>query len=279
MSIGDRRVKRLTSLLIWFLTMVVAVIWLIPLIWMLLTSFKHESMAITLPPRWLPIPFTLENYLKVLTDSLIPRWFLNTTIVAFIVTFGVVIIDSLAAYGLARIDFKGKNLVFWVIVSGLMIPDQVLIIPLYFLFNNLNLLNSFPALILPRLALPLGVFILKQFFEGLPLELEEAAQIDGCSRLKMYWYIVMPLSKPAIAAVAVFTFIATWNAFLWPLIVANTEEMYTIPVGIANFQGVHGTEYAMLMAGSMVASLPMLVAFLFLQKQIIKGIAMSGIKG
>jgi len=259
--------------------MVVAVIWLIPLIWMLLTSFKHESMAITLPPRWLPIPFTLENYLKVLTDSLIPRWFLNTTIVAFIVTFGVVIIDSLAAYGLARIDFKGKNLVFWVIVSGLMIPDQVLIIPLYFLFNNLNLLNSFPALILPRLALPLGVFILKQFFEGLPLELEEAAQIDGCSRLKMYWYIVMPLSKPAIAAVAVFTFIATWNAFLWPLIVANTEEMYTIPVGIANFQGVHGTEYAMLMAGSMVASLPMLVAFLFLQKQIIKGIAMSGIKG
>jgi len=279
MSIGDRRVKRFTSLLIWFLTMVVAVIWLIPLIWMLLTSFKYESMAITLPPRWLPIPFTLENYLKVLTDSLIPRWFLNTTIVAFIVTFGVVIIDSLAAYGLARIDFKGKNLVFWVIVSGLMIPDQVLIIPLYFLFNNLNLLNSFPALILPRLAMPLGVFILKQFFEGLPLELEEAAQIDGCSRLKMYWHIVMPLSKPAIAAVAVFTFIATWNSFLWPLIVANTEEMYTIPVGIANFQGTHGTEYALLMTGSIVASLPMLVAFLFLQKQIIKGITMSGIKG
>ena len=279
MSIGDRRVKRFTSLLIWFLTMVVAVIWLIPLIWMLLTSFKYESMAITLPPRWLPIPFTLENYLKVLTDSLIPRWFLNTTIVALIVTFGVVIIDSLAAYGLARIDFKGKNLVFWVIVSGLMIPDEVLIIPLYFLFNNLNLLNSFPALILPRLAMPLGVFILKQFFEGLPLELEEAAQIDGCSRLKMYWHIVMPLSKPAIAAVAVFTFIATWNAFLWPLIVANTEEMYTIPVGIANFQGTHGTEYALLMTGSIVASLPMLVAFLFLQKQIIKGITMSGIKG
>ena len=160
-----------------------------------------------------------------------------------------------------------------------MIPDEVLIIPLYFLFNNLNLLNSFPALILPRLAMPLGVFILKQFFEGLPLELEEAAQIDGCSRLKMYWHIVMPLSKPAIAAVAVFTFIATWNAFLWPLIVANTEEMYTIPVGIANFQGTHGTEYALLMTGSIVASLPMLVAFLFLQKQIIKGITMSGIKG
>ena len=280
MQISSRQKKRiLTYVILWLTLGIAALVWLIPIGWIYSTSFKLESKAVISALKWIPDPFTLGNYIDAFEKSSILNWLLNSLIVAFVTTIAVLILDSLAAYGISRIKFRGRELIFWTIIAGLMIPEQVLVIPLYLSFSNFNLLNSYPVLILPRIALPLGIFILRQFFDGIPIEIEDAARIDGCSKLKIYWEIIMPLSKPALAAVAIFTFISSWNAFLWPLIVTSSEKMYTIPVGIASFQGTHGTEYTMLMAGAAIVTTPILIFYLFFQKQIIQGIATTGIKG
>lgn len=280
MEIGSRQKKRIVIyVILWLALGIAAFIWLIPIGWIYSTSFKLQSKAVTSALKWIPDPFTLKNYVDVFEKSSILNWLLNSCIVAFVTTITVLILDSLAAYGISRIKFRGRELVFWIIIAGLMVPEEVLMVPLYLSFSNVNLLNSYPALILPRIALPLGVFILRQFFEGIPKEIEDAARIDGCSKLRIYWEIVMPLSKPALAAVAIFTFISSWNAFLWPLIVISSEKMYTVPIGIAHFEGTYGMEYTMLMAGAAIVSIPILILYLLFQKQIIQGIATTGIKG
>lgn len=280
MEIGSRQKKRIVVyVILWLALGIAAFIWLIPIGWIYSTSFKLQSKAVTSALKWIPDPFTLKNYVDVFEKSSILNWLLNSCIVAFVTTIAVLILDSLAAYGISRIKFRGRELVFWIIVAGLMVPEEVLMVPLYLSFSTVNLLNSYPPLILPRIALPLGVFILRQFFEGIPKEIEDAARIDGCSKLRIYWEIVMPLSKPALAAVAIFTFISSWNAFLWPLIVISSEKMYTVPIGIAHFEGTYGMEYTMLMAGAAIVSIPILILYLFFQKQIIQGIATTGIKG
>jgi multiple sugar transport system permease protein/raffinose/stachyose/melibiose transport system permease protein len=189
------------------------------------------------------------------------------------------VVDAPIAYALAKIKFRGSSAVFWLIMAGMMVPFQVLLIPLYQQFNAYGLVNTLAATMLPRLALPIGVFILKQFYEGIPSVLEEAAYIDGAGRFRIFFELILPLGKAAMATVIILSFINAWNDFLWPLIILNDTVKYTITVGIANFQGTHGTEYSLIMSGAMIASIPQFLFYIFFRRKIIAGIAMTGIKG
>lgn len=258
---------------------ILALIWITPMVWMLITSFKLEGRTITFPIQWMPSPFSLQSYRALFERAPITRWLFNSIITSSLTTLGVLIIDAPAAYALSRLRFAGRKFLFIFTLAGLMVPIQVIVIPLYLMFDKLSLVNTYPGLILPRLAIPLGVFILRQFFMGIPAELEEAAVLDGCSRFRVFYNIILPLSGTALTTVAIFTFIGTWNEFLWPLIIITQEEMFTLPVGLAAFQGSYNVKYAMLMAASIISSAPILIAFIIFQRRIIQGIAMSGLKG
>lgn len=258
---------------------ILALIWITPMVWMLITSFKLEGRTITFPIQWIPQPFSLQSYRALFERAPIIRWFFNSMVTSSLTTLGVLIIDAPAAYALSRLRFAGRNFLFIFTLAGFMVPNQVILIPLYLMFDKLGLVNTYPGLILPRLAIPLGVFILRQFFMGIPAELEEAAVLDGCSRFRVFYNIILPLSGPALAAVAIFTFIGTWNEFLWPLIITSQEKMFTLPIGLAAFQGSYNVKYAMLMAASIIGSAPILIAFIIFQRRIIQGITMSGLKG
>jgi multiple sugar transport system permease protein len=187
------------------------------------------------------------------------------------------VLASLVGYALSRIPFRGRAMVFWLIMAGIMIPVEALVVPLFYEVNSLNLVNTYAGIILPQLASPVAVFIFKMYFDGIPREFEEAAIIDGASRLHVYWRIWMPLSRPAVATVAILAFIASWNNFLWPLIVITGSTMMTIPVGLSTVQSSYGIQYAQIMASTVLAALPMLVVFAFFQRQIVEGVS-GGIK-
>jgi multiple sugar transport system permease protein/raffinose/stachyose/melibiose transport system permease protein len=253
-------------------------LWLYPVIWLVVTSLKSENDVMT---EHLKLFFTpnLLNYLKAFNSTAIGRWMINSAIVATVTTILTLFLDSTMAYTLARIKFKGSKALFLFVLAGMMVPFEVLIIQLYLEFNSLGMVNTLAAVIIPRLALPIGVFILTQFFKAIPTALEEAAYIDGANRFTIFRAIIIPLSKSALFAVAILAFVNAWNDFLWPLVVISSSEKYTVTVGIANFQGTHGTEYSLIMAGAVVASIPQVVMYLLFKKNIVKSIAMTGIKG
>ncbi len=253
------------------------VLWVMPVVWLVVTSLKSENTVMSATLSFVFAP-TLENYRKAFASTLLGRWMLNSLAVAVITTILTVFIDSTMAYVLARIPFRGRSALFIFILAGMMIPFEVLIIQLYLECTTLGLANTLAAVILPRLALPIGVFILTQFFKAIPSVLEEAAFIDGASRFTIFRTIILPLSKSAIFAVAIIAFINAWNDFLWPLVAISSSEKYTITVGIANFQGTHGTEYSLIMAGAVLASIPQIIMYLLFKKNIVKSIAMTGIK-
>lgn len=230
-------------------------------------------------PRWIPEVFTFENYAGVLERASLFRWLINSTVVACAATAGVLLIDAMAAYAFARIDFPGRDLIFILVIATMMVPAQVTMIPLFFMLNELSLLNTYLALVLPRLGLAIGVFMLRQFFLGVPMDLEEAALIDGCSRYRIFFQIVLPLAKPSLSALGILTFVWAWNDFMWPLIAISTNEMYTLPIGLSTLVGYYGREYGIQMAGAVIASLPVLIVFMIFQKQFIRGVAFSGLKG
>jgi multiple sugar transport system permease protein len=186
---------------------------------------------------------------------------------------------SLAAFGLSRVPFRGRTVLFWVIIAGLMIPPQILIVPLFMEMDALGFVDTYQGIILPQIASPLGVFIFKQIFDGIPPDLEEAAIVDGASRFRVYWQIWMPLARPAIAAVGIFTFVLSWNNFIWPFVIVTNTDMMTIPVGLATVQTSYGLRYADIMASAVLGGLPLLIVFLFFQRQIVQGIASTGLKG
>ena len=204
---------------------------------------------------------------------------LNSLIVSTSVTFIVIIFDSLAAFALSVIDFKHKNLVFALFTIGLMVPTEANVVALFDIVQKLGLINTYPGLILPRIAIPLGIVILKEFFDAIPRDLIDSARIDGCGLFRIYYSIFMPLSKAAIASIGIFTFIQSWNAFLWPFISIMTKEMFTLPVGVPTFTDAYTPDYSIPMTVNMIASLPAIAAFLLFQKQIIQGIKFTGIKG
>lgn len=256
----------------------IAAVWLIPLIWMVLASLKPVGTPVTVLKELLSPPFTALNYQKV-TGSPIWSWMFNSVLVASITTFGVIVIDSLAAYALSRIHFPGSKLLFWVVLAGLMIPVEAELIPLYQIIVEMNLINTYAALIFPGLAAPFGVFVLKQFFDGIPNELVEAAKIDGAGPCRIYYNIFLPLSRSSLIAVAIFTFLGSWNNYIWPFLAITKEKMMTVPIGLPMFQSIQGTDIIMPMAANVLASLPAILLFMVFQRHIIKGISMTGIKG
>lgn len=257
---------------------VTALVWMAPLLWMISTSFKPEADILT-SIALIPENPTLVHYTKVLKTAQMGRWFLNSAIVTLLTTTLVLVVDAMAGYAFARINFPGRNVLFVLVVSTLMVPQQVLLVPLYVLLVRLGMLNSYAGLAFPRVGLALGVFLMCQFFKGLPKELDEAARLDGCSRWSMFWRISLPLARPVAAALAIFTFLGSWNDFLWPLVATTKESRFTLTVGLANFAGTFQTEYGSLMAAACMTSLPMLVVFLLLQRQFVRGITLTGIKG
>jgi len=257
----------------------ILIIWIAPFFWLIATSLTKEKDIMTDNLVIFPSQPTFQNYEKAFRKTSIGIWLLNSAIIATAATIFTILLDTTMAFTLSRIKFRGRNALFIFVIAGMMIPFEVLIVQLYLMFNAIGLVNNIAAMIIPRMAMPIGVFILAQFFKGIPVALEEAAYIDGASRFIVYKSIIIPLSKSAIAAVAIIAFIGAWNDFLWPLVIASETAKYTVTIGIANFQGTHGTEYSLIMAGAVLASIPEIFIFLFFRKNIVKGIAMTGIKG
>lgn len=260
------------------LAALLVLLWLAPTVWLALTSLKSEKDVITDRLAPFSAPISTENYSKAFGSTEIGRWLLNSAVVSTVSTVLTVVVDAMIAYALARIPFRGRDSLFIFVIAGMMVPFEALIVQLYLEFNALGLINTLAAVILPRPAMPIGVFILTQFFKGIPVSLEEAAYMDGAGRWRIFRSVILPNGKAALVTVTILSFIGAWNDFLWPLVVASESEMYTITVGIANFQGTHGTEYSLIMAGAVVASLPLIVLFLAFRDKIVKGIAMTGMK-
>jgi multiple sugar transport system permease protein len=261
-----------------------AVIMVAPVVWMLSTSFKPEADVISATPQWIPAHPTVENYKSLfspehLAEFPVARWFLNSLGIASCTTLLVLIIASSAAYAFARLRFRGRDTLFLIVLATMMIPAQVSLIPVFLIVQKLGFFDSYAGIVLPGLAGAFGVFLLRQFFLQIPLELEEAAFLDGAGHLVVFTRIILPLSKPALATLAIFTFIGSWNDFVWPLIVTNNIQLRTLPVGLSIFQGRYTLEYGLTMAAAAVTTAPMIVAFLIFQRRITEGIALQGLKG
>ena len=255
-----------------------ALIVIAPFIWMILTSFKDMSEIYVYPPKWLPEKFNFDNYVKAFTAAPFGRYYFNSLVVAFAVTLGQLITCSMAAFAFARLRFKGRDVLFYVFLGTMMIPYNVTMIPSFMVLYWLGWIDTYYALIVPGLASAFGTFLLRQFFMTIPRELEEAAYIDGASRFQVLRKIIVPLAKPALATLAIFTFMGVFNDFIWALIVINSEQMQTVQLGLAIFRDRYLTEWDLLMAGSVTAVLPILIVFFFSQKYFIKGITLSGLK-
>jgi multiple sugar transport system permease protein len=277
---GKQLKDRIMGWLALAVLLLAAIVWLIPLAWAVDTALKTEPDTTTVPVTWIPPSgFTLESFGQILAGGNMLRWYFNSFLTSSAITLLVVMLGSLAAFGFSRVAFRGRRFLFFVIIAGLIIPPQILIVPLFTEMDALGLVDTYWGIILPQIAAPLAVFIFKQFFDGIPKDLEDAARVDGASRLRVYWQIWMPLSRPAIAAVAIFIFVISWNNFLWPFIIVTNTDMMTIPVGIATVQSSYGVRYADIMASAILGSLPLLIVFLFFQRQIVQGIANTGLKG
>ncbi len=250
-----------------------------PFLWMLLGSFRPDRELKQVPPAWLPQSPTLDNYHALFTDFDFPTYFFNSALVALAITIGNLVFCSMLGYALAKLDFPGKRVIFAVVLGTLMVPGVVTFVPLFVLVSNLGMVNTFPGLIFPFLAGPFGVFLMRQFFQSLPDELIQAARIDGAQEWRIFLNIMLPLCRPALATLGILTFLTSWNNFLWPLVVAQSEEKYTLPVALAIFAiGEKKADYGLLMAGSVVIIVPVLLVFLALQRHFVRGIATTGIK-
>ena len=256
-----------------------AIVMVIPMIWMLITSFETLSETQHFPPILVPSGIRWQNYTAVLQQAPFARWFLNTLIVTVVVVAGNLLFCSLAGYAFARIKFFGRDVVFILVLATLMVPFQVIMIPTFLIVRKLGLIDTLGALIVPNLAGAFGIFLLRQFFRSLPIELEEAARIDGASRLGVLFKIVLPLSGPVLATVAVITFLWEWNDFLWPLVTIYSPNNMTLQLGLTTFQGAHQTNTHLLMAANVMSVLPVLFLFFVAQRFFIRGIATSGLKG
>ncbi|BAQ66660.1 carbohydrate ABC transporter permease [Geminocystis sp. NIES-3709] len=272
--------KSIEYIIIYFLLVVIALSMLFPLLWLLSTSFKSAGEDIfSFPPQFIPKQFTFENFSLVWQNYPFGRYLLNSTITAVLTVVLNLLFCSLAAYPLARLDFKGKNIIFALVIATIMIPFQIVMIPLYIFAVQLGLRNNYLGIILPQIASAFGIFLLRQAFQGVPKELEEAARMDGCSELGIWWHIMLPAVRPAIITLAIFVFIGSWSDFLWPLIILDRPEYYTLPLGVAGLASSLDLNWRFIAAGSVISIVPVLVLFLSLQKYIIPTSASSGVKG
>lgn len=276
-----RRQQNIQLALRYVILIFIALLVLVPLIWMLSTSFKPKSQWFSRTVDWLPRTFTLDNYTKILNNRTTPigLWFLNSMILGTITTTLTLVVDALAAYAYARLEFPGRRALFGLILATLFLPGVMFLVPNFITVFRLGMLNTFQGVFLPALASVFGVFFLRQFFETIPRELEEAAQIDGATTFQTFWSVVLPLSRPALATLAVITFLASWNDFLWPLLVLQERALQTLPPGLRTLQGAYTAEYGQMMAGAAIAAVPVLLLYIFTQRYIVQSVATTGIKG
>jgi multiple sugar transport system permease protein len=259
---------------------VLAAIMVIPLAWMISTSLKDVSEAFLFPPKWIPTPPKWQNYADAWQAQPFGLYFVNSGKIAVFVIVGRLFFCSLAGYGFARFDFPLKNVMFAMLMAVLLIPSVATIVPLFIMYKWIGWYNThWPLIVSPVLAQTFGTFLMRQFMLSIPIELEEAAYIDGASPFGIYWRIMLPLCKPALAVLAIFTFTGTWNAFFEPLVFLESRRLFTITLGLSSFQDEHGTQWTLLMAASTMALLPILVFFMLTQRYFVGGIALSGIKG
>lgn len=273
-----RHVKRAAGTSAYHVAMIIAIlVWLIPMIWMVSLALSDNAALTTNTTSLVPVDFTLDNVLGVFSVGLTARWFLNSAVVSILTTLATVLLCAMAGYAFARIDFRGKKIVYASVLAGLMIPKEAMFIPLFTMVADWQMHNTYQALILPRIAAPLGVFLMTQFYSKIPIEVEEAARIDGAGPWKTFFLIMLPLARPGMVALGIFTFVQTWNDYLWPLVSATKAEMFTITTGLASLQGnfAQATELGSLMARGLIGSLPLLIVFIIFQRHLIRGIGMT----
>ncbi len=255
-----------------------------PFLWMLTTSLKEpgmvfESLKTHWWKDWIPTTFIWENYVKAWEVVPFARFYMNSVFIALCTTFGQVFTSAMSGYAFSRLYFPGRTQLFLGYLATMMVPQAVTIIPVFILLRKLGWVDTYKAVILPGMFTAYGTFMLRQFFMSLPRDLEDAAKIDGCNYFGIFWKIILPLSKPALATLTTFTFMGSWMSFMWPLIVLTSKEKLTLPVGLAYFQSLYSTDWTLLMAGSMMVLLPVLLVFIFCQRYFVEGIKLSGIKG
>ena len=279
---GRRSEGRVRKPLLYVITSLGLLVMAAPLLWMALSAFKTQKDLTASPPVWLPSQWTLSNFSQLLDQLDMPRYFMNSLIVAVLVTVCNLLFCSMVGYALAKLDFTGRSRVFGIVLIALMVPGNLLILPLYVLMNKLSLIDTYAGLVLPFAAGAFGVFLMRQFMQSVPDELLEAARIDGAGEWYIFFRIVLPLVRPALATLAIFTFLGSWNNFVWPLIATNDPGKYTLPVALATFANdpnrTVGGGNGMLMAGSLLVVLPVLLVFVVLQRHFTQGIATAGLK-
>jgi len=256
-----------------------ALLLLFPIYWMIVCSFMSDAEIATTPPYFIPNRIYLDNYIQIFRQSPALRWLNNSIVSAGVTSFFVVIISTMAGYAFAKKKFYARNIIFYAMVFTMMIPKQILIVPLFKIVHQLNMFDSLWGIIIPSLGWPFGIFLMKQFLVTLPTELIQSAKIDGCSELKIFIHIVLPLAKPGIGALAIFTFITSWNDYMWQLLVISSKNLKTLPLGVASFQQEFDQKNALMIAGAVLASLPMVIVFLIFQKNFTKGITLGAVKG
>lgn len=275
----NRKILRLAGT--YAIMIFVALIFLLPIVWMVSTSLKPKREWFARTVEWVPKTFTMENYNRLFSNPATPiaSWFFNSLMIATIITVLVLVIDSLAAYAYARMDFPGRKLLFGMMLATLFLPGVMFLVPNFLTVANLGLLNNWGGVIIPALAGVFGVFLLRQFFESIPKELEEAAEIDGANKFQIFYKIALPLARPALATLGIITFLGSWNDFLWPLLILRDPKIQTLPPGLSTLQGAYTSEYGLMMAGAVIVALPVLLIYIALQRYVVQSVASTGVKG
>lgn len=261
------------------ISIILAIIFIGPIIWSLAVSFQIEGKQIISVFDWFTPPYTFHNYPDIVLNSSVTIWLKNSLIIAVLSTVLTILVSSLAAYAIAKLPFKGSNLLFLYFMLGLMVPGEATIVPLFITVNGMHMIDTYAGMLLPGIAGSMNLIIMVSFFKGLPTELLEAARIDGASEMRTFFVVALPLSKTIISTVCIFSFIGSWNNYLWPLLCAMNESLFTLPIGIPTFAGTYTVDYVRPMTASMVASLPMIIIYIIFEKQIVAGITAGAVKG
>lgn len=275
---GRRRRISLTGAAATVSAVVLALLWLLPLVWALLTSLKPEAEATAVPIRWLPVEPTIEAYRLVIARGDIQQWLINSTVISILVTALTLVLCAMAAYAFSRTEFRGRNALLLLFIAGIMVPPQVLIVPLFDQMRLLGMVDTYWGVALPQVVAPVMIFILKRFFDAIPRDYLEAAHLDGAGHLRVLTSVVLPMSGPILAAVGIFTFVQAWNNFLWPFVVTTDPGLMTVPVGLGSVQGAYGIQYAQQMAAAVLGAAPLIAVFMVFQRQIVRGVTDAGLK-
>jgi multiple sugar transport system permease protein len=274
-----RRRQQLARVLLYTLLIIGAAVAMLPMVWMISASLMPTGEASTFPPHFFPTTVTFAHYTDLFTRLNLGRNLLNSAFVAFVVTFASLFINSLAGYAFAKLRFRGRDRLFRLLSTGLVLPVQVAMLPLFLLLKNMHLINTYWGVIIPGLASIFGIFLVRQYALAIPDEMLDAARVDGASEFRIFWSIVVPGIMPILATLSIWTFLATWNDFMWPLIVLSDESHYTLPVALANLSGEHVQDTELMMAGSVLTVIPVMLVFLFLQRYYIQGVMAGSVKG